>query len=64
MQIGVYNAAGRRIRNLASGVQSIGRHEVVWDGTADDGSRVQHGVYFVRIVVGGEQRNMRLIYLR
>jgi hypothetical protein len=25
---------------------------------------VQHGVYFVRIVVGGEQRNMRLIYLQ
>ncbi len=63
-QIGVYDAAGRRIRNLVSGVQSIGRHEVVWDGTADDGSRVQHGVYFVRIVVGGVQRNMRLIYLQ
>ncbi len=63
-QIGVYNAAGRRVRDLTSGFQPVGRHEVIWNGTADDGSRVQHGVYFVRIVVAGVQRNMRLIYLQ
>jgi hypothetical protein len=64
VQIGVYDAAGRRIRSLVSGVQPAGRREAIWDGRMDDGGRARQGVYFVRIVVGGMARNMRLIYLQ
>ena len=64
VEIGVFDAAGRRITSLVSGLQPAGRHEVVWNGMADDGSRVRHGVYFVRIVLAGVHRNMRLIYLQ
>lgn len=63
VDIGVYDVAGRLIRNLARDVQSPGRYEVEWDGRAGDGTRVRNGVYFLRASVGAQQRVARLVYL-
>src|SRR5262249_52085544 len=32
VEIAVFDLAGRRVRTLASGVESPGRHDVAWDG--------------------------------
>jgi len=67
VQIGIYNVAGRLIRNLASGFQAAGRYSVVWDGRSADGSTVPGGVYFLRAYVGGQQMSAaasRILYLR
>jgi uncharacterized repeat protein (TIGR01451 family) len=67
VEIGIYNVAGRLIRNLASGFQSAGRYQVVWDGRSADGSTVSGGVYFLRAYVGGQRMSAaasRILYLR
>lgn len=45
----VFDAAGRRVRTLAQGVQQAGAHRVPWDRTADDGRTVSPGVYYYRL---------------
>ncbi len=45
----VYDAAGRLVRTLVDEERSAGPHDVVWDGTTDDGARAASGVYFVRL---------------
>ena len=60
----VYDVAGRRIRTLLRGSQAAGQHEVTWDGRGDRGTLLMNGVYFVRFTSGGEQREMRVIYMR
>ena len=53
----VYNLSGRRIRALASGPKSVGKHALSWDGADESGAPVASGVYAVRATV--QQANGR-----
>jgi subtilisin family serine protease len=48
-EIGVFNAAGTRVRLLADAWLPPGRHEVRWDGRDGNGVRLGPGLYFVRL---------------
>ena len=51
VSVDVYDAAGRRVRNLVDrNVTQPGTHRVVWDSRDARGKRVAAGVYFVRIL--------------
>ncbi len=60
----IFDAAGRRVRDLVTGPLMAGRHDVTWDGLDDRGLDVAAGMYFVRIsangAVLGEARLSRL----
>jgi hypothetical protein len=60
VSIKVYDAAGRVVRDLASGYMGAGRHSVTWDGRAADGRRIANGVYFCKLttVVGARQQKI------
>jgi len=61
----VYDAAGRRVRQLATGSrQAAGRDRVVWDGTDDAGRAVGAGAYFVRLRAGDTSTIAKLLVLR
>ncbi len=48
--VGIYNAAGRRVRVLSGPRSPVpGPHSLVWDGTDDRGRRLPAAVYFVRL---------------
>jgi photosystem II stability/assembly factor-like uncharacterized protein len=47
-EVTIYDAAGRRVRNLLRGPLAAGRHALVWDGRDERGRLVSSGVYFVR----------------
>jgi hypothetical protein len=64
VDIGVFDLAGRRVRELARGQQSAGQYEVRWDGLGDDGKRVKHGIFFLRASIAGTTRVSRVVYLR
>jgi len=66
VQIGIFNVAGRQVRQLVNGYRAAGQYQTVWDGRDDSGSQVMHGVYFVRAFVGGRQITdiSRVLYLR
>jgi uncharacterized repeat protein (TIGR01451 family) len=48
----IYDALGRRVRQLVAGEQAAGRHEVVWDARDDRGRTVASGIYFCRMQAG------------
>jgi flagellar hook assembly protein FlgD len=48
VQIGIYDVAGRKVRNLADRLFPAGEQVLRWDGTDDAGAKVARGVYFVR----------------
>jgi len=60
----VFDASGRRVRALASGVLSAGSHSLVWDGATDSGAPVSAGLYLVRLRCGEVAQVLRLIRLR
>jgi hypothetical protein len=47
--VSIYDAAGRRIRDLGRFAVGAGSHERTWDGRDDGGRAVTAGVYFVRV---------------
>jgi pimeloyl-ACP methyl ester carboxylesterase len=45
----IYDVAGRPVRALAHQRLGAGRHELAWDGTADNGRRAATGCYYCRL---------------
>ncbi len=66
VDIGVFDAAGRRIRTIVHGSQHPGVYRSEWDGRNNAGKRVGQGVYFIRIVLVGEglRKTRKAILLR
>ena len=61
--LGVYDVAGRLVRSLVH-ERFTADSQVVWDGIGANGQRVQGGVYFTRLKVGGEVRSRRIVFVR
>jgi hypothetical protein len=61
VQLDVFDAAGRRVRSLASGELPAGRTEVHWAGERDRGGVCGAGLYFVRLVAGNRTLTERLV---
>jgi hypothetical protein len=64
VQIGVYDLAGRLVRELARGSFMPGMYQVRWDGRDTNGGLARNGVYFVLTRVGGQRVESRLTLLR
>ncbi|MBD3236216.1 MAG: T9SS type A sorting domain-containing protein, partial [Candidatus Eisenbacteria bacterium] len=60
----LFDASGRRIRQLLHSDQPSGRYALQWNGTDDRGRRVAGGTYFCRVRAGDEERTNRFIVLR
>jgi hypothetical protein len=64
-RLGVYDAAGRRIRMLlAETIPVAGRREVNWDGLDDAGRACPSGLYVARLCAGGETAMVRMTLVR
>jgi hypothetical protein len=50
----VYDARGRKVRNLISGSLPAGTHKVAWDGRTERGEIAPSGIYFYSLRVGAE----------
>ncbi len=60
VRLEVMDAAGRRVRTLASGEWPAGEHAVRWDGRLEGGQRAAAGLYFVRLEAEGRRADRRL----
>lgn len=49
VSIEVFDAKGRLVSTLANQHYPAGTHQVLWDGTAADGTRCSSGIYFYKI---------------
>ncbi len=66
VNVGVYDVTGRKVRTLANRNFAAGEHSLQWDGSDDNGSQVARGVYFARVQMAGQSKDMngRVIVLR
>jgi len=65
VQLEILNVLGARVRVLDSGERTAATHTVTWDGRNDRGEAVSSGVYFCRLVAGGNMiRTRKLLLVR
>jgi hypothetical protein len=62
--LAIYDVEGRRQADLWRGAADPGEHVVRWDGRDAAGHEVGAGVYFAKLVSGGESRSQKLLWLR
>ena len=60
----IYDLVGRKVADLATGVQPAGRHQIIWDGVDNRGQEVASGVYFYRLTAGGQTLTKRMMLLK
>ncbi len=63
VELAIYDASGRLMRNLAPGVAEGGHHQTTWDGAGRDGQPVAEGIYFFRLKVAGNIVTRHLVIL-
>jgi hypothetical protein len=64
VRLAIYDLSGRRVRELVSGVEPGGTHEVVWDLRDDNGRPLPAGVSFARLEVEGQEVSAKLVTLQ
>ncbi|MFH1699898.1 MAG: S8 family serine peptidase [Candidatus Zixiibacteriota bacterium] len=61
----VYNIIGQSVRNLFDEIASAGEHNVIWDGTDNNGQQVASGVYFYRLTAAdGVSQTKKMILMK
>ena len=60
LEVGIYDLAGREVRQIHRGWTPAGTLTLEWDGRSADGGRARAGLYFVRAAGAGETRVRRL----
>ena len=63
VELTVYNVVGQPVRTLVAEHQSAGRYVVEWDATNDSGHSLAAGMYFYRLQVGEEFREVKKMLL-
>ena len=64
VNLAVYNLAGQKVKELATGNYSAGSHNLVWDGRDDYGNAVSSGVYLTRMESGGVSKVVRMALVK
>ncbi|MDM7916933.1 MAG: FlgD immunoglobulin-like domain containing protein, partial [Candidatus Eisenbacteria bacterium] len=64
VDIAIFDASGRQVRNLVHGSLGPGVHESLWDGSNDAGHQVPAGIYLYRVRLGARSEVIRVVYLR
>lgn len=53
--------AGNRVRVEKLEFTAPGQYEAFWDGFDDDGRQVASGMYYLKVIAGGESQVMKMI---
>jgi hypothetical protein len=60
----VYDALGREVKTLYSGVHDAGTYRAHWDGTDANGTRVASGVYYSRLTSGQGIQTIKMLLIK
>ncbi len=63
VRLGIYSVEGRERAHLVTAELDEGVHAISWDGRGNDGAPVPPGVYFVRLVASGVERQRRVVVI-
>ncbi|KAA3597874.1 MAG: T9SS C-terminal target domain-containing protein [Calditrichaeota bacterium] len=60
----IYNEIGEFVKELTNGFRYEGSHNVIWDGTNNNGKSVSSGTYFYKISAGTFTQTNKMILLK
>ena len=63
VDVRIYSASGQLVRVLTSQDQTYGEHQLTWDGTNDEGDKLNAGLYFCSITKGNLVLNKKILLL-
>ncbi|MBL7767309.1 MAG: T9SS type A sorting domain-containing protein [Chitinophagaceae bacterium] len=52
VQVGIYDLTGREVSRLSSGIEGMGKHRLVWNGSDASGNKLSPGIYMYQIKAG------------
>lgn len=64
IDIGIYDVAGRLVRNLSNVVNADDIYQVSWNGNDDNGQQLPAGVYFAKASTDAAEQHEKIILLR
>jgi hypothetical protein len=62
--IDIYNAKGQKIKTLHNTFLTKGKHQVVWNGTDENGLSVSSGIYFYRLKTSHYENIKKMLLLK
>jgi len=64
VQLSIYNILGQEVTRLVDGDYPAGQHEVMWNGTDDEGRSVASGIYLYRIQVADYSESRKMVLMK
>ena len=64
VELKIYDVKGRLVKTLVDRDVVASHQRVTWNGTDDRGQPVVSGVYFARLVTGGEALTRKMVMLK
>jgi hypothetical protein len=59
VKLAAYDAAGKLVRTFTNERMPAGPHAMFWDGRSDAGTKLNSGIYFIKIAVDGKDAGSR-----
>lgn len=63
-EIIIYNIKGQTIKKIFKGKLNAGEYQFSWDGTNDNGSFVNQGIYFCQLQTAESSAHCKVVFLR
>jgi len=64
VRLAIFDVSGRRVRELVSGFEPGGTHDVVWDLRDENGQQLPAGISFARLEVEGRSLSEKVVTLK
>ncbi|NOZ61973.1 MAG: T9SS type A sorting domain-containing protein [Calditrichaeota bacterium] len=64
VEISIFNTMGQKVRTLVSADQTVGVHELVWDGKNDAGHVLSSGVYLIKMFVNHFRLSRKILLMK
>jgi hypothetical protein len=62
--IEIYNIKGEKVKTLLNSYKNTGVHNVIWNGTNDNGNTVSSGIYFYRLRAGELNETKKMLLMK
>ncbi|MCF7920384.1 MAG: T9SS type A sorting domain-containing protein [Candidatus Cloacimonetes bacterium] len=64
VELEIFNIRGQKVKRLVDELFRPSDYNIVWNGTDDNGNKVSSGVYFIRLQVGEDIVNDKVILMK
>jgi len=64
VRLEIYNIKGQKVKTLVNGNMDKGNHNLIWNGSDNDGRKVSSGVYLYRLKTAKKDFNSKMILMK